>query len=181
MRSAKNWKLLLLGATIPLLILAQSFTASVRGVVTDSTKAVVPGAKVTLTEVNRNTKQHAVSDGSGRYVLASVPSGNYRLEIEAAGFVKHMQGPFAMEVQQQATLDAQLEVGSVATNVEVTAAAPLVNFTSASLGQVVENKFILSLPSSTRSAVGLVALAPGVRKGFSTCTSEPPWKRPRKA
>src|SRR5689334_8432481 len=136
----KLCKSLIVAAVLPLWMLAQSFTASVRGVVTDSTRAVVPGAKILLTDVNRNTKQETMSDAAGRYVLASVPPGNYRLEVEAAGFVKYAQGPFALEVQQQATVDAQLEVGAVASNIEVGAAAPLVNFTSASLGQVVENK-----------------------------------------
>ena len=64
-------------------------------------------------------------------------------------------------MQQQATIDVQWG-WAVATNVEVNAAAPLLNTTSATLGQVVENKFILSLPLAGRSPVALVALTPGV-------------------
>jgi hypothetical protein len=155
-------KWLILASWLPAVVLAQSFTATIRGVVTDSARAVVPGARVAVVNVERNTKQNSETDAAGRYVITELPPGKYRLEVEAVGFSAFAQGPFELEVNQQATLNVELKLGTVETKVEVTGAAPMLNVTSAALGQVVENKFIQSLPSLNRSAVSLVALAPGI-------------------
>src|SRR5260370_1279568 len=69
---------------------------------------------------------------------------------------------FRLQVQQQATIDVELSVDSIATSVSVEALAPLLNTTSATLGQVVENKYILSLPLAGRAPLALVALSPGL-------------------
>src|SRR5262245_24878215 len=132
------------------LLIAQSYTASVRGVVTDGSQATVPEAKVTVTDVNRNTSHTTTTDASGRYVITALPPGNYELTVQAAGFNSHSQPAFALQVQQQATLDVQLSVGAIATSVQVEGSAPLLNTASATLGQVVENKYILSLPLAGR-------------------------------
>ncbi|MES1260203.1 MAG: carboxypeptidase-like regulatory domain-containing protein, partial [Acidobacteriota bacterium] len=82
---------------------AQSFNASVRGLVTDTSKAAVPAARVTVTEVSRNLDYTAASDSSGRYVLAALPPGTYTLKAEASGFGKYSQNAFTLQVQQEAT------------------------------------------------------------------------------
>jgi len=146
----------------PAMLLAQSFTASVRGVVTDASQAAVPKAKVTITNVDRNTNQETVSDDAGRYVLTALPPGRYTLAVEAAGFTRYNRSAFPLQVQQQATIDIELSVGAVATTVEVAGGAPLLNTTIATLGQVVENKYILSLPLAGRAPLSLVFLSPGV-------------------
>src|SRR3954452_9577267 len=143
-------------------LLAQSYTASVRGVVTDASQAAVPGAKVVVTDVNRNTAHSATTDTSGRYVVTALPPGKYELTVEASGFNKYAQAAFDLQVQQQATLDVQLSVGLVSTSVQVESSAPLINTTIATLGQVVENKYILSLPLAGRTPLSLVALTPGL-------------------
>ena len=150
----------LMGSTCPLF--AQSYTASVRGVVTDASQAAVPAAGVTITDVNRNTRQSANTDSAGQYVFTALPPGKYSLAVEAAGFEKYAHSPFELLVQQQATIDVQLTLGSVTTTVQVESNAPLINTTSATLGQVVENKYILSLPLAGRAPLALVALTPGV-------------------
>jgi hypothetical protein len=91
-----------------------------------------------------------------------LPPARYTLTVEAAGFDKTTQSAFRLEVQQQATVDVKLVVGSVATAIDVSAAAPLLNVTSAALGQVVENRLIQSVPNSGRNPLSLVALAPGI-------------------
>ena len=98
---------------LPAILSAQSYTASVRGVVTDTSQAAVPDAKVTITDVSRNITRSATTDTSGRYVVTALPPGDYELAVEAAGFNKYVQPPFVLQVQQQATLDVQLSVGAI--------------------------------------------------------------------
>src|SRR4051812_46649483 len=88
---------------------AQSYTASVRGTVTDSSHGAVPSATVVLTETAQNVEYKTVTDSSGRYVMPSVPRGHYTLIVEAAGFRKAVRPPFDLDVQQQATFDFEME------------------------------------------------------------------------
>src|SRR5262245_50590024 len=94
----------LIAACLPAIVAAQSFTASVRGVVTDATQSAIPAAKVTITDVDRNSHQTTVADGSGRYSFASLPPGRYTLDVEAPGFNRYSRSPFNLQVQQQATI-----------------------------------------------------------------------------
>src|SRR6516165_5579614 len=140
----------------------QSFTGSIRGTITDNSKAAVPAAKVTATDTERRVDYSTVTDSAGRYILPTLPAAQYRLTVEAPGFDKAIQPPFRLEVQQQATVDIELKVGAVTTSVEVQTAAPLLNTTSATLGQVIEDHVIQSVPNSGRNPLSLVQLAPGI-------------------
>ncbi len=163
MRNTKKWLMLgLAGALITGALFAQSFTAAVRGTVTDSSGAAIPSAKVIITESERNVAHPAVSDESGRFFLSALPPGIYNVTVEAKGFSKYVQTALTLAVQQQATLDVQLQVGDVSTAVEVTGSAALLNTTISNLGQVIENAYILSLPNIGRNAMGLTYMTPGV-------------------
>jgi carboxypeptidase family protein/TonB-dependent receptor-like protein len=141
---------------------SQSFTAAVRGIVTDPTGAAVANAKVLITEAERNTQHLATTDAQGRYQMSALPPGQYTLTVEAIGFKKHSQSAFPLLVQQQATMDVQLQIGEVSSVVEVQDLGPLVNTTISNLGQVIENKYILSLPNLARNSMSMVYLTPGV-------------------
>ncbi|MDX2182259.1 MAG: carboxypeptidase regulatory-like domain-containing protein [Bryobacteraceae bacterium] len=153
---------LILAATFGGNLFAQSFTATVRGIVTDSSGAGIPGAKVTVTEADRAVPHPVTTDEAGRYVVTALPPGGYTLTVEAQGFKKHSQGNFTLAVQQQATLDVQLQVGDMATTVQVEGSAPLLNTTISTLGQVIDNKYMISLPNIARDSLSLVYLTPGV-------------------
>lgn len=156
-------RLLLLCAVLTMPILwAQTFNASIRGVVTDKSQAAVPSAKITVTDVSRNLEHTAVTDSSGRYNITALPPGRYTLKAEAAGFEKYSQKAFDLQVQQEATLNVELAVGGVSTSVEVSSSAPLINTTSADLGTVVDNRFIQSMPLAGRQPLSLVSLAAGI-------------------
>jgi len=144
------------------LVYAQSFTAGVRGTVTDQSQAAVPAAQVVITDADRGTSQTTVTDAVGRYTFTALPPGNYVLTVEAQGFKKFSSGRFTLVVQQQSTVNAQLEVGDVSATVEVVGSAALVNTTIANLGQVIENKYIISLPNIGRTPMALTYLTPGV-------------------
>ena len=156
-------KLILFMVAAAALVWSQSsFTAAVRGTVTDGSGGAVPGAKVTITEADRNIAHPATTDGAGRYVLTALPPGRYTLWVEAAGFAKHIQMNIPLAVQQQATFDVTLRVGDVSTSVEVTSEAPLLNTTIATLGQVIDNRYMISLPNLGRNPLSMMSLTPGV-------------------
>src|SRR5262249_61063371 len=104
-------------------------------------------AKVITTEAERNGQQPTTTDDQGRYHVRALPPGQSPLTVEASGFRRYSQSAFPLLVQQQATIDVQLQLGEVSSTVEVQSSAPLVNTTIANLGQVIENKYILSLPN----------------------------------
>src|SRR5262245_3169033 len=112
----------------------QSFTAAMRGTVTDGTGAVVPGANVVVTESARNVPHTTVTDKEGRYFPTALPPGSYSMAVEAPGFRKYSLQAFELVVQQQATIDVKLDVGELTSVVSVESAAPLLNTTTAALG-----------------------------------------------
>jgi Carboxypeptidase regulatory-like domain/TonB dependent receptor-like, beta-barrel len=141
---------------------SQSFTAAVRGVVTDPTGAAVANAKVIITEAARNVQHQTTTDDQGRYHMSALPPGQYTMTVEANGFRRYSQSAFPLLVQQQATIDVELQLGEVSSTIEVQGSTQLVNTTIANLGQVIENKYILSLPNLARNSMSLVYLTPGV-------------------
>ena len=155
-------KVLFAALVLHMSLWGQSYTASVRGTITDPTKAAVPGAPVVLTDVDRNVEHPTRTDGSGRYIATALPPGSYTLTVEMPGFRKYVQPAFTLEVQQEMTLDVELTVGEVTTAMEVTGSAPLINTAVASLGQVIETKYILTMPISGRNPLDLVGLTPGL-------------------
>ena len=139
-----------------------SFTAAVRGVVTDGSGAAVANAKIIITESDRNVPHSVVADDAGRYAVSALPPGKYALSVEAAGFKKYSRTNISLLVQQQATFDVSLQVGDVATTVEVQSQAPLLNTTISTLGQVIENRYMVALPNIGRNPLSLLSLTPGV-------------------
>jgi Carboxypeptidase regulatory-like domain/TonB dependent receptor-like, beta-barrel len=144
------------------LAFGQSFTAGVVGRVEDATGALVPGASITITDIDRGTSQTAVADEAGRFSITALPPGQYVLAVESPGFKKFASGSFTLTVQQQATVNARLEVGELSETLEVTAAAAMVNTTIANLGQVIDNLTIVSLPNLGRNPMAFTYLTPGV-------------------
>ena len=138
---------------------AQTF-GEVTGRVTDPSGAVIPGASVTLTNINTNAVRNVVTTEAGAYTFPSIPPGIYRLRTELPGFKAAASEPFEVQVQQVVRLDITLELGQISDTVEVAATADLLQAETATVGAVVENKIITELPLNGRQYLGLVALAP---------------------
>src|SRR5687767_3407548 len=140
----------------------QSFTASVRGTAKDVSGGVIPLASVTITNVDRGTSQNTLADEQGRFTITALPPGQYVLTVESNGFKKFSSGRITLTVQQQATVDAQLELGQMSETVEVSGATAMGNTTIANLGQVIDNETIVSLPNIGRNPMSFTYLTPGV-------------------
>ncbi|MGH8245890.1 MAG: carboxypeptidase regulatory-like domain-containing protein, partial [Gammaproteobacteria bacterium] len=142
---------------------AQSFTGTVSGTIRDSAGAVVPGASLTLVNVNTNEKRTQSSKEDGGYLFALVPPGSYRFEVEHAGFKRFVRSNLAVEVQHTAVIDVTLEVGAITESVQVTAETPLLQPTTSSLGQVVDNHKIVEYPLAGRNTFALITLTAGAQ------------------
>ncbi|MCL5744682.1 MAG: carboxypeptidase-like regulatory domain-containing protein, partial [Acidobacteria bacterium] len=142
--------------------LAQTQSATLRGVVADSSGAVVPGARVVLTNVDQNRDWKFTTNPAGEYVFVQIPPGNYRLSAEAAGFKTYERPNIVLQVAQMAELNISLEVGAISEKMEVTAEAPLLDSVSSSLGEVVNGLSTQALPLNGRNVLQLVALSPGI-------------------
>src|SRR5712692_10283325 len=141
---------------------AQTQTATVHGVITDSSGAVVPNAPVALTNVDQNRSWRASTNSEGEYLFVQIPPGNYALAVEAKGFKKYQRTGLTLEVAQVAALDVSLQVGSVTEVVEVTAEVSLLETVSSTLDAVVNSRTAESLPLNGRNVLQLVALTPGI-------------------
>ena len=142
--------------------LAQLETATVSGQVVDPSGLSITGAQVELVDIDRDTSTSATTNGSGLYTFPSVRPGRYRMEVTAAGFkVVNVTG-LIVNVQDHIEQNFRLQVGSVAESVTVTAGAPLVNTTDATVSTVVDRQFAENLPLNGRSFQTLIQLTPGV-------------------
>src|SRR5450759_2283244 len=139
-----------------------SYTAQIRGVVTDQTGAVVPNATLTITNDATNISLTAHSNDHGMYVLTGLRPAVYTIRTEATGFRVLEKKNVVLQVDQQTTIDFELHPPGVITTVEVTSAAPLLDTENASLGTDVTNEYVRDIPLYGRSMFGLVFLAGGV-------------------
>jgi hypothetical protein len=140
---------------------AQATTGTIRGIVKDTSGAVIPGITVTATHTETNFSRTGVSDSRGEYAIEFLPLGRYRLEAAMAGFQTFAQTGIVVEVGRNARVDPVLTVG-VTETVTVSADAPLVETTHATLGRTVTGDEVLNLPLVDRDAYTLLELTPGV-------------------
>ncbi len=141
---------------------AQTSTGTITGTITDSSGALVPSARITITNTGTSAKAEVTTGDSGNYTVPQLKPGAYIVSVAAAGFKSFEQSGIQLRVQQQARVDIVLQVGGVSESVSVTADAALVEATTSSVGKVVDNKRIMELPLNTRNVYSLVNLTPGV-------------------
>ena len=140
----------------------QSSSSAVNGVITDPVQAVVPGAKVTLRNVDTNVVRTTVSNSGGDYFFSSVPPARYTLTFSAPSFQTETIAAFEVAVAQAVTINATLRVGDVSQSVTVEAAGTQVESSTAQLGTVIDEKAVNDLPLDGRNFTQLLTLTPGV-------------------
>lgn len=164
--------LLLLPVFISSPAFGQAF-GTISGTITDQSDAVVPGAKVTITESDTGFSRNAVADSNGYYVVPNLRPTKYNLSVLATGFKKFAEQNIPLLANQAATVDIRLQVGSVTQTLEVSVAAPLVNTTTQTLGDVIERERMVELPLNGRNAVQSISLVAGASDtSVATTTSQ---------
>ncbi|HZT28883.1 MAG TPA: carboxypeptidase-like regulatory domain-containing protein [Bryobacteraceae bacterium] len=137
-------------------------TATIVGVVTDESGAVIPNCAVKVTNQLTGLSRALITGADGAYIATQLPPGTYSVEAEAAGFRTTVHEGIVLSVQDNAKIDLRLAVGAVTEAVTVAGAAPLVDVRQASIGALMESKRMLELPLSGRTPASLLVLIPTV-------------------
>jgi Carboxypeptidase regulatory-like domain/TonB dependent receptor len=136
-------------------------TAQVSGTAKDQSGAVLPGVEISVTQIETGITRNAITNESGSYVLANLPTGPYRLEAALPGFRTFAQTGIVLQVNSSPVINVVLDVGQVSETVEVQANAAFVETRSSTLGSVIENERIMELPLNGRNVTDLITLAGG--------------------
>jgi hypothetical protein len=159
---AGSWFALFTVLCLGISVTAQVDTGTIQGTVKDPSGAVVPKARVTLTNKGTGVSLSQEADSDGRYIFTPLKTGLYQVEAEVSGFKKGLRSNIELNIQQQLVVDFTLETGNINQTVEVTAEAPLLQTAESSVGQSVSGKTINNLPLNGRDWTYLARLSAGV-------------------
>ena len=141
---------------------AQTITGNINGTVTDPSGAIIPGAKVTATNTDTNVQSSTTSNNDGIYNIRFLQIGHYTLKVVAPGFNDRTFGPFTLETNQDAKIDAPMTVAGATQQVSVEAAvAPLLNTENAQLATTLDTTAIANVPLVGQQFVQLAMFVPG--------------------
>ncbi len=157
---------LLLMAYTPLAV-AQKDAGAIVGTVHDPSGAVVVGAKVSVTDIERGQTFNTATSASGEYVASPLRIGRYTVTVEHAGFKTAVSNAIDINVQDRAAVNITMQLGAVVDTIEVAATTPLIQTETSELGQVVDSKRVSTLPLNGRNFAQLALLSAG------TAPSEP--------
>ena len=156
-------RLLILLALLSAHTWAQQVTGNILGNVVDAQNAIVVGAQVTARNLDTGLTRSAQTSVRGEYRLDFLPPGKYEVRVTSAGFKTFVRSAIDLAIGQSARIDARIEIGEAASEVQVTDAAPSVNTTDATVGQTISSDQITTLPLVNRNAYSLLTLTPGVQ------------------
>jgi outer membrane receptor protein involved in Fe transport len=167
--------LLVLGA-IALNVRAQAVYGSISGTVTDPSGAVVPGATVTITDVERKTTDSVTTNESGLFVKDRLLPGHYEVKVEAPGFKQKLISSVVVNLDAQTKVDTALEAGAISDTVTVTASAgQLLKTDRADVATTFETRQVTDLPILDRNFTKFILLTPGTQQlGWQHAASENP-------
>src|SRR5688572_30624919 len=139
-------------------VYAQVASATLTGIVKDSTGAILPGVKVSVTHLETNIVREVYTNDTGNYRVPALNPGTYKLETELPGFKKSVLTGVVLQVNQQARLDLTLEVGQITETVTVESSSPLIDTESAMIGGVMNESKVVGLPLNGRNFMELTTL-----------------------
>src|SRR5260370_13980714 len=146
-------------------LLGQAVNAPLLGTVTDSTGAVVTGAKVRLTEMRTELGRTTVTNSSGNYTFVDLPPGQYEVAVEQRGFKKAVETGIDVQVNSDVRINGSLQPGVAEQVIEVKAQDPILETDRADVSQKIETKQVTDLPLGTnRNFQNLLNLIPGTTR-----------------
>ncbi|HEY1809512.1 MAG TPA: TonB-dependent receptor, partial [Acidobacteriaceae bacterium] len=151
----------------PVTMFAQVESGEVVGTIHDASGAVISGASVSVVNTGTSIRRETTTNGDGEFTVTHLQPGTYTATVVHEGFQKAVQTPFQLNVNQIITLNIAMVVGAVSQVVNVTAAEPLLESETSSVGQVIAGESIESLPLNGRDFIQLSYLTPGVNQGPS--------------
>ena len=141
---------------------SQSINGSIRGVITDSSGAPIASADVTITNLDTGYTRTVKADATGLYVAPALPIGRYNVTSSGSGFAPLTQSGVQLTAGRDATVDEQLTVGSVASEVQVTGDAPIIDPARFDLGRTIDQAETQNLPLTSRNPYNYILFQPGV-------------------
>jgi hypothetical protein len=154
-------KLLRIAAFLAPWTLCLAQTATVNGVVTDTSDAVIVGAHLEISNLETGFRREAQTNESGAFSFNLLPVGRYKLSAAHPGFGASERPEIKLDVDQVARIDFKLKPGAVTESLQVTASAALLDSESSTVGQVISNKNIVELPLNGRNYLNLASLTAG--------------------
>jgi hypothetical protein len=138
------------------LLRAQSPQATISGIITDPTGAIIHGVQVTASSAATGHRTTATSNDEGFFVLTQLPVGDYTIEAEKTGFRKYVRRELTLTTGATVALDIQLEVGQATDTVTVTGDAPLLQTRTSEVGQLIESRTVQDLPLGDRRTLNVI-------------------------
>jgi hypothetical protein len=141
---------------------AQESRGQIIGRVSDPSGAVIPAAAVRAVNTGTNVATNATTSETGDFTLPFLVAGEYEVTVEVQGFKRFQRKGIAVRIQDSVSLNVTMQIGSNTESVEVTTESPILESSTASMGQVVDQRRIQDLPVNYNNALMLAQLGPGV-------------------
>lgn len=158
---------------VPALGQVDSATATLRGTVKDQNEAVIAGATVTATSVDRGVSKSATTGTDGTYQIPLLQPGAYRVQVEASGFNKAVADGIGLTVGQSLVYNVQLGAGGVTANVSVMGESPLIQVEQTQQANTINQSQVENLPNINRNMTAAVFTLPGVSDSEATRSQQP--------
>ncbi len=153
---------LFLSVTVGAMAQSQAINGTVRGRATDPSGAAVVGATVTVRNTETGFSRTVETNEDGYYVLPNLPLGTYETTVQKDGFAVVKATNVVLEAGKEAVIDAHMQLASVATTVEVTGGAPLIESSTAEVGRTINAAEVQNLPLPSRNPYNFILFQPGV-------------------
>ncbi|ADV81201.1 TonB-dependent receptor [Terriglobus saanensis] len=141
---------------------SQSINGTIRGTVTDPSGAPIAGVNVVVKNLDTGFTRELTSDTSGGYLAPSLPIGTYSVTATSSSFAPFIQSGIHVDAGSDLTVNEALKVGSVATEVQVTGDAPIIETTRVDLGRTISEAEVQNLPLTSRNPYNFILFQPGV-------------------
>jgi hypothetical protein len=155
-------RLLLLLLCVTTVVIAQSTDATISGQVVDPGGRVIPDAEIVIQNDATGVQYTNKTNGGGIYIVSILPPGRYRVQVSKIGFKTIIKPDIVLNVQSSVALNFSLPIGALSESVTVEAGSSILNTTDATVGTVVDRKFVANIPLNGRSFQDLISMTPGV-------------------